>query len=149
MLDSTYQLVCTCPMRNSEATRSYIIETAAPIFNKNGYIGTSLSEILKQTPLTKGAIYHHFENKDDLALAALDYNLKFVSERIFSSVKEKTHSCDKLTVFAEAFKKNYEVMKQMGGCPVMNAAVDSDDGNELIKKRISLFIKIWEKTLMK
>ncbi len=134
-------------MRNPEETRNYIIETAAPVFNKNGYAGTSLSDILKQTPLTKGALYHHFANKDDLALAALEYNLRIVSERIFKAVQDATHSCDKLIVFAESFRKNYDLMKRAGGCPVVNAAVDSDDGNGQIRSRVCRFIRAWKKSI--
>ena len=130
-------------------TKNHIIEVAAPIFNKNGYVGTSLSDILNQTTLTKGAIYHYFENKDELALAALEYNLRLVSEQNFSLIKSKTHSCDKLIVFAETFKKHYGLLKQMGGCPILNAVVDADDGNELIKNRVGKFIKMWEKSLKK
>ena len=131
----------------AEETKNHIIEVAAPIFNKNGYMGTSLSDILDQTTLTKGAIYHYFENKDDLALAALEYNLKLISEIIFSSTKSKSHSCDKLIAFAESFKNHYEFINRMGGCPIINASVDADDGNELIKNRISGFIKMWKKSL--
>jgi hypothetical protein len=38
-------------------------------------------------------------------------------------------------------------MKQIGGCPIINASVDADDGNELIKNRVSKFIKMWKKSL--
>jgi TetR/AcrR family transcriptional repressor of nem operon len=134
-------------MKKSEHTRDYIIEAAAPIFNKHGYAGTSLVDVLEHTGFTKGAIYHYFDNKDELALAALEYNLKKVSEKNFTTTMEMTHSCDKLLVFAEAFRNNYDLMKQTGGCPIMNAAVDSDDTNELMKKRICQFIKLWEKSL--
>lgn len=134
-------------MKNPEETKNYIIEVAAPVFNKYGYIGTSLSDILEKTSLTKGAIYHHFANKDELALAALEYNLKYASEANYKSVKEQEHSCDKLTVFAESFKKNYEIIKHMGGCPVVNAAIDSDDVNEHIKNRVCRFLRMWKKTL--
>ncbi|MCL1864227.1 MAG: TetR/AcrR family transcriptional regulator [Spirochaetes bacterium] len=131
----------------NEDTKNHIIKVAAPVFNKYGYVGTSLSDILNNTTLTKGAIYHYFENKDDLALAALEYNLKLISEFNFSSIKSKSHSCDKLIAFAETFKKHYEAMKQMGGCPIINSLVDADDGNELIKNRVGKFIKMWKKSL--
>ena len=135
-------------MKNPEETRNYIIEAAAPVFNRNGYIGTSLSHILEQTSLTKGAIYHHFGNKDDLALAALEHNLRIASEYNFNIIREKKHSCDKLAAFAGSFKTNYEVMKQMGGCPVVNAAVDSDDVNDRIRDRVCGFIAMWKKSLI-
>jgi len=134
-------------MRKSEETRNHIIEIAAPIFNKSGYAGTSLSDILEQTTLTKGAIYHYFENKDELALAALEYNLKLASDYNFREVKDEALACDRLILFAEAFKNNYDIMKQMGGCPIMNAAVDSDDGNQQIRDRVLRFIKMWRKSI--
>jgi len=136
-------------MMDKEDTREYIIKIAAPIFNRNGYAGTSLSKVLSETTLTKGAIYHYFENKDDLALAALEYNLKIVSDYVFDEFKDKEHACDKLIAFAESFERKYDTMEDMGGCPVLNAAVDSDDGNAAIKARINRFIRMWRKSLCK
>ena len=43
-------------MTKADRTRSYIIEQVAPIFNKKGVHGTSLSDITNATGLTKGAI---------------------------------------------------------------------------------------------
>ena len=135
-------------MRNPEETRNHIIKVAAPIFNRSGYVGTSISDVLEQTTLTKGAIYHHFENKDELALAALEYNLKIASAFHFNNIRDRTHSCEMLAAFADSFKNNYNLIIHMGGCPVMNAAVDSDDGNELIRNRVRSFIKTWRKSIV-
>lgn len=132
----------------SERTRKFIIEASAPIFNMKGYSGTSISDIVSETGLTKGAIYGNFENKDELALAALEYNLKWVSGILFSEAGKEKNSCMKLTVFAESYRKHHEFFLKRGGCPVMNAAVDSDDGHPLIKKRVEKFIKTWKKALM-
>ena len=41
----------------AELTSQYIIETVAPIFNKNGYAATSMLDLTNATGLTKGAIY--------------------------------------------------------------------------------------------
>jgi AcrR family transcriptional regulator len=62
-------------MSKSEQTKAFIIEKTAPIFNKKGYAGTSLSDMTEATNLTKGSIYGNFANKDEVALAAFDYNL--------------------------------------------------------------------------
>ncbi len=147
LLDITYRLVCNVSMKKSEHTRDFIIETAAPVFNKHGYEGTSLADVLEYTGLTKGAIYHYFENKDELALAALEYNLNMVTKFVFSAINRKTGSCDKLSVFAETFRNNYDSMRKIGGCPLMNAAIDSDDGNVLIKNRVNRSIDFWQNTL--
>jgi len=51
----------------AERTSAFIIERVAPVFNKHGYIGTSMSDLTEATGLTKGALYGNFENKEALA----------------------------------------------------------------------------------
>jgi len=51
---------------NAEATRNALIQQASKLFAKNGYNNTSLCKIAEQTRATKGAVYHHFENKEDI-----------------------------------------------------------------------------------
>lgn len=58
----------------AQRTTAFIIKTVAPVFNKHGYIGTSMSDLTEATGLTKGALYGNFENKEALALAAFQYN---------------------------------------------------------------------------
>lgn len=136
-------------MDKSERTRAYIIETAAPIFNKKGYEGTSFSDIMENTGLSKGAIYGHFQNKDELALAALDHNLKLASKIIFSNVKDRTNSYEKLIGFSKSYSIFYEIINSAGGCPVINAAVDYDDGHSDARKRVTKFITMWQNSINK
>ena len=112
-----------------------------------GSAGTSISDIVSETGLTKGAIYGNFENKDELAMAALEYNLKWVSGVLFADADKEENSYTKLVLFAESYRKYHEFFLKNGGCPVMNAAVDSDDGHPMIKKRVEKFIKKWKRTL--
>jgi AcrR family transcriptional regulator len=136
-------------MDKAERTREYIIETASRIFNKKGYDGTSFSDIIESTGLSKGAIYGHFENKDELALAALDYNLELASRIIFSNVKDRPDSYEKLIGFAKSYSQFYEIINKAGGCPVINAAVDSDDGHDEVRKRVIKTIAIWQNSIKK
>ena len=136
-------------MDKAERTRNYIIETAAHIFNKKGYEGTSFSDIIESSGISKGAIYGHFENKDELALAALDHNLNLASKIIFSNVKDRADSCEKLIGFARSYSIFYEIISNAGGCPVINAAVDSDDGHSEVRKRVTKFITMWQNSIDK
>ncbi len=131
----------------SERTKRLIVEKSAPIFNRHGYAGTSLSEIIDAVGLTKGAIYGNFADKDELALAALDYNFKAISDRIAEAVRAEENACDRLTAFARFYRDNFSSLVRTGGCPVLNAAVDSDDGNQAILRRVAGFLKIWMDTL--
>ena len=52
--------------------KNRIVEIAFILFLKNGYQGVSLQDILDETGLSKGAIYHHFKNKEAIYLEALE-----------------------------------------------------------------------------
>ncbi len=49
-------------------TATKIVESATALFNINGYAGTSINDIAKNAKLSKGILYHYFENKDSLYL---------------------------------------------------------------------------------
>jgi AcrR family transcriptional regulator len=56
----------------AEQTRNAILEAAASRFDAVGFLGASLSDILAEAGVTKGALYFHFKSKEDLADALID-----------------------------------------------------------------------------
>lgn len=58
--------------RESEhPTRTLIVSVASEVLKEHGPEGFRVDEVLERTGLTRGAIYHHFENVDDLMQSAL------------------------------------------------------------------------------
>lgn len=53
-------------------TREYIIIKAIPLFLANSYEAVSISDISNAIGFTKGALYHHFKNKEELFKAVID-----------------------------------------------------------------------------
>lgn len=47
-------------MRKGDETRQEIIRKAAPIFNRKGYSGAALADLMRATGLEKGGIYRHY-----------------------------------------------------------------------------------------
>ncbi|WP_288567119.1 TetR/AcrR family transcriptional regulator [uncultured Treponema sp.] len=47
-------------------TKEQIIETALELFSQNGFLGTSMSDIASQLKITKGALYKHYESKQQI-----------------------------------------------------------------------------------
>ncbi len=116
----------------AERTTAYIIETVAPLFNKQGYIGTSMSDLTDATGLTKGAIYGNFENKEALALSAYEYNSKRLLAEIDSVLNAEGKALNKIFALTD-FYKSYDIFTQdMGGCPILNTGVDSEGNNRLL-----------------
>lgn len=50
-----------------EQTRTRILDAAGALVMSKGFAGTSIDDILKETGLTKGAFFHHFKGKAELA----------------------------------------------------------------------------------
>ena len=116
----------------AERTTQYIIETVAPIFNKHGYVGTSMSHLTEATGLTKGAIYGNFENKEALALEAFRFNRKLLLAKTEELLSIDGNSLDKIYTLIN-FYRQYDIFTmQMGGCPILNIGVDSQHNNSLL-----------------
>ncbi len=106
-------------------TTAYIIETVAPIFNKHGYIGTSMSDLTSATGLTKGALYGNFENKEALALAAFDYHKNILLTAIREQLHSEGSALDRIFALTNFYRKYDEFTMKLGGCPVLNVGTDA------------------------
>ncbi|MBN4081708.1 TetR/AcrR family transcriptional regulator [bacterium AH-315-C07] len=135
-------------MVRSEKTRQLIIEKTAPIFNKKGYTGTYLSDLTKATGLTKGSIYGNFKNKNEVAVEAFKYNCRQLTEKITHEMKQAERADQKLYAFFRFYKTRGQQILKSGGCPILNTAIDSDDGNELLKAEVTKALKNWIKSIV-
>jgi AcrR family transcriptional regulator len=122
-------------VRSGGDTRDNIIRQAAALFNQHGYAGSSLADIMAATGLQKGGIYRHFESKEQLALEALDYALEVMGARFAAAVQGRPHALDRLHAIVGVFAASATDPPVPGGCPVMNAGIENDDGNPALRER--------------
>ena len=128
----------------AERTTAFIIETVAPVFNKHGYVGTSMSDLTEATGLTKGALYGNFENKEALALAAFQFNSTRLLDKIDEVLAVDGDALEKLFAFTN-FYRNYDIFTlEMGGCPILNVGVDAQHNNSLLSAANKEIIKTVE-----
>src|SRR5580658_1165653 len=125
-----------------EGTRRHIVEQSAAVFNRRGYAGTSMSELMAATGLEKGGLYRHFENKEDLAAAAFDYAWETVNEPRRRGIENCTTAIEKLLLLVKNFVEQ-PPRTLPGGCPVLNTAIDSDDGNEVLRGKARAALNQW------
>jgi AcrR family transcriptional regulator len=67
--------------QQGEATRLELLDAARRLFGEHGYATTSLDEITTAAKVTKGALYHHFEGKQELFGAVYEQVKREASER--------------------------------------------------------------------
>jgi AcrR family transcriptional regulator len=67
-------------VRQGEATREALLQAARTLFGERGYAATPLDEITNAANVTKGALYHHFDGKQELFAAVYEQVKRDVSE---------------------------------------------------------------------
>lgn len=127
-------------MAKGEETRQFIIEKAAPIFNTKGIAATSMSDIMEATKLSKGSMYVHFENKEVLACAAVDHNMKMLSAKLQNALSKSKTSKEALFFYIDFFSDPTHP-PVIGGCPLLNFGTEADDTNPIVKEKVNSAIK--------
>jgi TetR/AcrR family transcriptional repressor of nem operon len=136
-------------LSKSERTRQFIIEKTAPIFSAKGYAGTSMNDLTNATGLTKGSIYGNFENKDEVAIAAFDYNFGNITNYIATRIRERESAIDKLLVYPETHRQILKLSFLKAGCPLLNTCVDADDTHPVLRDRAVSALKLWRMSVEK
>ena len=134
-------------LSKSERTKQFIIEQTAPVFNRKGYAGTSMSDLTEATGLTKGAIYGNFDNKDEVALAAFDYNAAKVINGIRELQAKAVTQEEKLMSYVVFYRATLKNKILPSGCPIANTLTEADDTHEALNKKATDVVRRWKKNL--
>jgi TetR/AcrR family transcriptional regulator, transcriptional repressor for nem operon len=124
-----------------QETRQRIIAEAAAIFNQRGYEGCSIQDIMQATGLEKGGIYRHFESKEELAAEAFDYAWRCATAKRRQGLDTIPNHADRLKQHIANFSMRSGLP---GGCPLLNTAVDSDNGNPVLRQRVRKALQEWQ-----
>jgi AcrR family transcriptional regulator len=75
-------------VQQGEVTRGALLGAACKLFGENGYAATSIEEIVDAARVTKGALYHHYNGKQELFAAVYEQVKREVSERAATAFLE-------------------------------------------------------------
>ncbi len=129
---------------SSSDVRSRLLEAGVQVFSKSGFNGCSVQDITEAAGVPKGSFYNHFESKEVLGAAALDY---YWSDG----------ACDKLALLRQPdvspkqclrayFERIAADMAQVGftcGCLIGNMAAELSDHSPIIAAQISAIFAGW------
>jgi TetR/AcrR family transcriptional repressor of nem operon len=136
-------------MPKAEETRATIIEKTSALFNTKGFVGTTLTDMEKATGLTKGSIYNNFTNKDELALAVFDHNLKMVNTVVKREMSKHDKAKGQLLAYLKVYTSNESKYPfPVGGCPILNTAIEADDTHPRLRKKASAAILAWKNKII-
>ncbi len=130
-------------MSKGDQTREMILHQAAQLFNRRGFFGSAMSDLMTETGLEKGGIYNHFKSKEDLALQAFDYAVDLVRQEFVKAIQNNKNSADRLLATVQIFQREAEGYPLPGGCPVMNTAIEADDAHPVLRERALAALDEW------
>lgn len=134
----------------AEITKQHILATAAHIINVKGIAATSLGDITQATGLTKGAIYGHFKDKDELALKTFEYNLEIRMTDLINHLDLYADPQKKLLGLLDYYRTDFIIkFWKSGGCPIINTSVEVDDQFPLLRQAVTKTISGMRKALVK
>jgi TetR/AcrR family transcriptional regulator, transcriptional repressor for nem operon len=108
-----------------ELTRQHIIDKSMQLFSVQGYFNTSIAGIIKATGLTKGGLYGHFRNKEEIWYAVYAECVRIWKSIVFQGVRDIADPLARLERVIENSLKDYlggGVFE--GGCFLFNALVE-------------------------
>ena len=130
-----------------QRTRNRIVEHAAVLFNTRGVAGASMADVSEAAGLEKGGVYNHFATKEELAIAAFDHGAGIVLDRIERAFATGDTAVAKLRAVLDLYR-DATLAYVVGGCPVMNTAIEADDTNPEMRRRARGAFDRWTRSVV-
>ena len=135
--------------RAPEETRRRILQAAFTEFYRNGFQGGSLNHIVDEAGTTKGALFHHFKDKNDLGYAVLEEVIRpRIKQRWFDPLADSIDPVadlkDVLRQFAKEEQGNGRLVQ---GCPLNNLAQEISPLDEEFRRRVEKVYGEWRQAL--
>jgi AcrR family transcriptional regulator len=87
----------------AEATRVALVEVARDLFGEKGFAAVSIEEIVQGARVTRGALYHHFDDKQALFRAVLEAIESELADRMQAAAQRETHRWEQLQAACHAY----------------------------------------------
>ena len=115
-----------------------IVHESLKLFSLNGFLSTSIQDILSAANTSKGGFYNHFSSKEDLFYQVLDEARRIWRDRNLQGLGEIDQPIDKLIRLLENYKDRYllDAENFPGGCIFIMFAVELGDSRPHLSREV-------------
>lgn len=135
--------------RDPERTRQVLLDAAFDEMYLNGFRTAGLDAILAEAGVTKGSLYHHFGNKQELGYAVVEERVKpLVRERYvhpFKGTEDPIRAVQAMGLRMEEELLNVGILAR--GCPVNNLVQEMSGVDEGFRRRLAEILDDWTDTV--
>jgi TetR/AcrR family transcriptional regulator, transcriptional repressor for nem operon len=132
-------------LRDPGRTRERLLQAGFREVHRSGFQSASIDTILAATNVTKGALYYHFDSKEDLGHAIVEEVVaKLPRDRWLLPLQRSKDKdpIDALISIVRAIPARPEDVK--GGCPLVNLAQEMSQLDEQFRKRLETIFHAWQ-----
>ena len=127
-------------------TRERVLAGATELFHRQGFSGTSIQDLIRETGVKKGNLYHYFSSKEEMGLQVLSSARDDFSRFLENSLQGNTPSARLANHFA-AIVRYHESRNLLGGCIFGNTALEMSDRNETYRGIIHSVFEEWRRRI--
>ncbi|MDP2782968.1 MAG: TetR/AcrR family transcriptional regulator [Sulfurimicrobium sp.] len=131
--------------KQPDLTRDKLLQAAFCEIHRKGFQAASIANILADTGLTKGALYHYFPTKQALGLAVID---EVIRERLdglfFKSLRESDRPVETLLEIIATIDEWRPANFIDLGCPLNNLMQEMSPLDEAFKDRLNAVLMVWK-----
>jgi AcrR family transcriptional regulator len=133
--------------RQPDLTRQRILEAGFAEIHRHGFQAASVANILADTGLTKGALYHHFPSKKDLGLAVVGEVVhSYLEQAVFAPLREADQPAKALLDLLER-KGSLKAEFVQLGCPLNNLMQEMSPLDEDFRAALNAILDEWQRTI--
>ena len=128
--------------RDPERTRVRLLQAAFQEIHRSGFRSADLDAILTKAGVTKGALYHHFDNKEALGYAVAD---EIIASRVHQKwVQPLRNAKNPIDVLIRIFQSESLKRKDVQrGCELLNLAQEMSGLDAGFRRRTARIYKDW------
>ena len=118
--------------------KATIVHESLKLFSLNGFLSTSIQDILSAANTSKGGFYNHFSSKEDLFFQVLDEARKIWRDKNLQGLDELNQPIDKIIRLLENYKDRYllDAENFPGGCIFIMFAVELGDSRPHLSREV-------------
>ncbi|MDA8231019.1 MAG: TetR/AcrR family transcriptional regulator [Magnetospirillum sp.] len=135
--------------RNPDQTRQSLLEAAFGEIHRHGFQAASIGQILSDTGLTKGALYHHFPDKKALGLAVIDDVIRprFTAWHL-DPIRTSPFPLAALRAVIVSRRDEVDAAYIALGCPINNLMQEMSPLDEGFRAALTALVNEWQETLV-
>jgi len=127
-------------------TKERVLAGATEIFHRQGFSGTSIHDLIRETGVKKGNLYHYFSSKEEMGLEVLTR----ARDDFFVFLDKSLQGDRPSAQLANHFKtivRYHEGRNLVGGCIFGNTALEMSDRNETYRAVVHGVFEEWRRRI--